>query len=122
MIFIGFPLDPHVTSGRIIRSWQRRPLPACPDKPAGVGRRYLMRFNPLKIGELARRTGLTVRTLHHYDAIGLLHPSLHTEAGHRLYTADDIARLQQVLSLRQLGFSLDQVRECLDQPDFLPLE
>jgi pimeloyl-ACP methyl ester carboxylesterase/DNA-binding transcriptional MerR regulator len=81
-----------------------------------------MRFEALKVGELARRTGLTVRTLHHYDAIGLLRPSLHTEAGYRLYTAGDIARLQQVLSLRQLGFSLDEVRACLNGPGFSPLE
>src|SRR4029077_3201950 len=81
-----------------------------------------MRTEALKVGELARRTGLTIRTLHHYDEIGLLKPSLHTEAGHRLYTADDIARLQQVLSLRQLGFSLEEVRDCLDQPSFSPLE
>jgi DNA-binding transcriptional MerR regulator len=81
-----------------------------------------MPFEALKVGELARRTGLTVRTLHHYDAIGLLKPSLHTEAGYRLYTAGDIARLQQVLSLRQLGFSLDEVRACLDGPGFSPLE
>jgi DNA-binding transcriptional MerR regulator len=60
--------------------------------------------------------------LHHYDEIGLLKPSLHTEAGHRLYTAGDIARLQQVLSLRQLGFSLDEVRDCLDRPEFSPVE
>src|SRR5437660_11748457 len=76
----------------------------------------------LKVGELARRTGLTVRSLHHYDAIGLLRPSLHTESGHRLYTADDVARLQQVLSLRQLGFSLEEVRDCLDRPGFSPVE
>src|SRR5437660_5159294 len=81
-----------------------------------------MRFEALKVGELARRTGLTIRTLHHYDDIGLLRPSLHTEAGHRLYVAGDVARLQQVVSLRQLGFSLDEVRDCLDQPDFSPLE
>jgi DNA-binding transcriptional MerR regulator len=81
-----------------------------------------MRFEPLQVGELARRTGLTVRTLHHYDAIGLLKPSLHTEAGYRLYTAGDISRLQQVLSLRQLGFSLDEVRGFLDQPGWSPLE
>src|SRR6516164_8726322 len=81
-----------------------------------------MRFEALKVGELAQRTGLTVRTLHHYDAIGLLRPSQHTEAGYRLYTAGDIARLQQVLSLRQLGFSLDEVRGCLDRPGFSPLE
>jgi DNA-binding transcriptional MerR regulator len=76
----------------------------------------------LQVGELAKRTGLTIRTLHHYHAIGLLKPSLHTEAGYRLYTAGDIARLQQVLSLRQLGFSLEEVRDCLNRPDFAPLE
>src|SRR5271166_5254301 len=81
-----------------------------------------MRFEALKVGELARRTGLTVRTLHHYDEIGLLKPSLHTESGHRLYTAGDVARLQQVLSLRQLAFSLEEVRDCLDRPGFSPLE
>jgi DNA-binding transcriptional MerR regulator len=81
-----------------------------------------MRFEALKVGELARRTGLTIRTLHHYDDIGLLKPSLHTEAGHRLYTARDIARLQQVISLRQLGFSLEEVRDCLNRADFSPLE
>src|SRR5438876_2275653 len=81
-----------------------------------------MRFEPLKVGELARRTGLTIRTLHHEDEIGLLKPSLHTKAGHRLYTAGDIARLQQVLSLRQLGFGLEEVRDCLDRPGFSPLE
>ncbi len=75
---------------------------------------------PWKVGELARRTGLSVRTLHHYDAIGLLPPSHRTESGHRLYAAADAARLQQILSLRQLGFSLDEVRDCLGRPDFSP--
>jgi DNA-binding transcriptional MerR regulator len=81
-----------------------------------------MPFEALKVGELARRTGLTIRTLHHYDEIGLLRPSLHTVSGHRLYTETDIARLQQVISLRQLGFSLEEVRDCLEQPGFSPLE
>src|SRR5262245_4378129 len=81
-----------------------------------------MRFEPLKVGELAKRTGLTIRTLHHYDEIGLLKPSLHTESRHRLYTKDDVARLQQVVSLRQLGFGLEEVRACLDRPGFSPLE
>lgn len=81
-----------------------------------------MRFEALKVGELARRTGLTIRALHHYDEIGLLKPSLHTEAGHRLYTDGDVARLQQVISLRQLGFSLEEVRDCLQRADFSPLE
>ena len=81
-----------------------------------------MPSTPLKVGELARRTGLTVRTLHHYDEIGLVKPSLHTEVGHRLYVAGDVARLQQVLSLRQLGFSLEEIGDCLDKPGFSPLE
>jgi MerR family transcriptional regulator, thiopeptide resistance regulator len=81
-----------------------------------------LKFAALKVGELATRTGLTVRTLHHYDEIGLLRPSLKTDSGHRLYTARDVARLQTVLSLRQLGFSLEQVRDCLDRPGFSPLQ
>jgi DNA-binding transcriptional MerR regulator len=81
-----------------------------------------MPSEPLKVGELARRIGLTIRTLHHYDEIGLLKPSLHTDVGHRLYTAGDVARLQQVLSLRQLGFSLEEIKDCLDRPGFSPLE
>jgi DNA-binding transcriptional MerR regulator len=76
----------------------------------------------LQVGELAKRTGLTVRTLHHYDEMGLLKPSMHTEAGYRLYTRGDVARLQQVLSLRQLGFALEEIRDCLDRPGFAPLE
>jgi DNA-binding transcriptional MerR regulator len=71
---------------------------------------------------LSKRTGLTVRTLHHYDQIGLVKPSARSESGYRLYTAADITRLQQVLSLRQLGFSLDEIRNCLDVPEFSPLE
>ena len=67
-----------------------------------------------KIGELAARTGLTVRTLHHYDRIGLLRPSARTAAGHRLYAVADVVRLQQIRSLRQLGLSLAQVRAALD--------
>ena len=71
----------------------------------------------LKVGELARRTGVSVRTLHHYDEIGLLRPTGRTPTGHRLYGAEDLARLQQVRSLRQLGLSLDEVRACLERPD-----
>jgi len=74
-----------------------------------------MKLPPWKVGELAKRTGLTVRTLHHYDAIGLLRPSLRTAADHRLYAEADIARLQQIQSLRQLGFSLDEIRDALDR-------
>lgn len=74
-----------------------------------------MKLPPWKVGELAKRTGLTVRTLHHYDAIGLLRPSHRTAADHRLYAEADIARLQQIQSLRQLGFSLAEIRDALDR-------
>src|SRR3954471_1725022 len=71
-----------------------------------------------KVGELARRTGLSIRTLHYYEEIGLLSPSRRTEAGHRLYAAGDVVRLQQIKSLRQLGFTLKEIRDCLDKPGF----
>jgi DNA-binding transcriptional MerR regulator len=66
-----------------------------------------------KVGELGRRTGLTVRTLHHYDRIGLLSPSGRSAAGYRLYDDADVARLHRIVVLRQLGLSLEQVRESL---------
>ncbi|OPG14868.1 MerR family transcriptional regulator, partial [Ferroacidibacillus organovorans] len=53
-----------------------------------------------KVGELAKLTGITIRALHHYDQIGLLVPFLHSGAGHRLYSGKDIARLQQIISLK----------------------
>lgn len=74
--------------------------------------------NLMKIGELAKQTGLSIRTLHYYDEIGLLSPSHRTEVGHRLYSDQDIIRLQQILSLRQLGFSLKEIIECLETPEF----
>ena len=69
---------------------------------------------PWKVGELARRTGLSVRALHHYDAIGLLRPSLRTPSGHRLYERADVERLQQIQSLREMGIPLDEVGRLLD--------
>ncbi len=74
-----------------------------------------------KVGELARQTGLSVRMLHHYDQIGLLVPARRSEAGYRLYDTADIARLQQITSLRQLGFSLTEIRHLLDRPTVSPL-
>lgn len=67
----------------------------------------------LKIGELAARTKLTVRTLHHYDAIGLLMPSARSEAGYRLYDDGDVARLHAILALRQFGLPLDDIAKTL---------
>ncbi|CAA9366751.1 Transcriptional regulator, MerR family [uncultured Leptolyngbya sp.] len=74
-----------------------------------------MRSVALKVGNLAKQTGVSVRTLHYYDEIGLLSPSARTETGYRLYAEDDIIRLQQIASLRQIGFSLEEIRECLNQ-------
>jgi DNA-binding transcriptional MerR regulator len=69
-----------------------------------------------KVGDLAERTGLSVRTLHHYDEIGLLSPLRRTGSGHRLYSAEDVLRLQRIRSLRALGFGLEEIRECLEKP------
>ncbi|WP_437723356.1 MerR family transcriptional regulator [Sorangium sp. So ce861] len=80
-----------------------------------------MRSAPLKVGDLAKQTGLSVRTLHYYEEIGLLSPSHRTASGHRMYSAGDVARLQQIKSLRELGFSLEQITGCLDSPGFSPL-
>lgn len=76
----------------------------------------------LTVGEVARRTGLTVRTLHHYDKIGLVQPSGRSESGYRLYNASDIGRLHSVLSLKQLGLSLDDIGVALAGNGIAPLE
>lgn len=65
------------------------------------------------IGELARATGVTVRTLHHYDDIGLLRPSERTASGHRRYTPDDLRRLYRVRALRHLGMPLEEIKGVL---------
>ena len=69
-----------------------------------------------KVGELAAATGLTVRTLHHYEQIGLLAASARSAGGHRLYSADDVARLYRICLLRRLGFPLAEVGPALDDP------
>lgn len=74
----------------------------------------------LKIGELAEKTGLSVRTLHYYDELGLLSPSYRTKTEHRLYAAEDIARLQQITSMKSLGFSLDEIKSALSKEEFSP--
>jgi DNA-binding transcriptional MerR regulator len=75
----------------------------------------------LKVGELAERTGLSVRALHHYEEIGLLVPSHRTPSNHRLYTRDDVARLQRIKSLRQLGFGLERIAEILADVSVSPI-
>ena len=70
----------------------------------------------LQVGALAAATGVTVRTLHHYESIGLLAPERRAASGYRFYGAADIERLYQIRALRQLGLSLEDVRRSLDDP------
>jgi DNA-binding transcriptional MerR regulator/uncharacterized glyoxalase superfamily protein PhnB len=71
-----------------------------------------------KVGEVAEATGLTVRTLHHYDEIGLLSASERTSSGHRLYTPGDVERLYRICLLRRLGLPLGEIASVLDDPDW----
>jgi MerR family transcriptional regulator, thiopeptide resistance regulator len=71
-----------------------------------------------QVNEVARLTGVSVRTLHHYDAIGLLVPTQRTDGGYRLYDDDALLRLQQILIGRELGLPLEAIRRSLDDPTF----
>ncbi len=75
----------------------------------------------MKVGELAKRSGISVRTLHHYDQIGLLKPAIGGAGGHRHYGKLELQRLQHILALRQIEFSLSEIGELLDDPQ-VPLE
>ncbi|MGN7382695.1 MerR family transcriptional regulator [Paenibacillus sp. SAFN-117] len=75
-----------------------------------------------KVGELAKLTGLTIRTLRFYDQIGLFSPSAHSDSGHRLYNEADLSRLQQILSLKELGLSLEEIKSIVTGGHFSPLE
>jgi MerR family transcriptional regulator, thiopeptide resistance regulator len=69
----------------------------------------------LKIGDVAKKTGISIRSLRHYDEICLLKPSGHSESGYRLYAKADILRLQQIVSLKQMGFSLKKIQTMLHE-------
>ena len=69
------------------------------------------------VGEVARMAGVTVRTLHHYDQVGLLRPTGRTDSGYRIYHEDDLERLQEVLVYRELDLPLDEIRMALSQPE-----
>lgn len=71
-----------------------------------------------QIGEVARQTGLTIRTLRHYDALGLLRPSARSSAGYRLYSAADLERLLQIQGLKTLGLTLPEIAQALDDPAY----
>ncbi len=66
-----------------------------------------------RVGNFANRAGISIRTLRYYDQIGLLEPSAHSESGQRLYTELDYARLQQILTLKLIGLSLEEIRQLL---------
>ncbi|MFI6758984.1 MerR family transcriptional regulator [Micromonospora sp. NPDC050417] len=74
------------------------------------------------VGMVARLAGVTVRTLHHYDEIGLLSPSGRTSAGYRRYDDNDLDRLQQILFYRELGFPLEEIATIIDDPSSNPTE
>lgn len=69
----------------------------------------------MKIGEFARRTGVTVKTLLHYDKIGLLKPSQKTDAGYRVYCDEDFLKLQQIVTLKFIGLSLEEIKQLLNK-------
>jgi DNA-binding transcriptional MerR regulator len=71
-----------------------------------------------KVKEVAKLAGISVRTLHHYDAIELLTPTNVGENGYRLYSEEDLARLQQILFFKELDFTLQEIKEILNNPDF----
>src|SRR5438067_4989065 len=74
-----------------------------------------------RTGQFARRASVTLRTLRYYDRVGLLRPRQHTESGYRLYTDEDLVQLQQILGLKFLGFSLQEIQACLQAgPQRLP--
>ncbi len=70
------------------------------------------------VGEVSELAGVTVRTLHHYDDLGLLSPRARSDSGYRLYSYEDLLRLQEILVWRQLGFSLAEIQAMLDDPAY----
>lgn len=76
----------------------------------------------MRVKEVADLVGISVRTLHHYDAIGLLHPDTVTEAGYRKYSEKNLETVQQILFFKELGFSLRKIKEIIQDPFFDRLE
>lgn len=99
LIFKVLPLDSDATSWCILRSMTKQ-------------------ATSYSVRELARLAGVSVRTLHHYDQIGLLTPSTRTAAGYRQYGSDDLMRLQQILFFKELDVPLGEIRAILDDPQF----
>lgn len=70
------------------------------------------------VGEFSERTGLSIRTLHYYDDIGLLKPAKNPSSGHRLYTDEDVLTLQKIISFKFLGYSLEKIHDMMHQSSF----
>jgi DNA-binding transcriptional MerR regulator len=79
-------------------------------------------MDELTIGAVSRRSGISVRMLRHYDAIGLLRPARHDRNGYRLYGREELNRLQAIVALRQLGFGLPEIGDLLDGRQVAPAE
>ncbi|MBD2755849.1 MerR family transcriptional regulator [Spirosoma validum] len=75
-------------------------------------------MRPYSVKNLAKLAGVSVRTLHHYDRLGLLKPSVRTEARYRLYGQNELIRLQQILFYKELDFSLEEIFHILEDPNF----
>lgn len=76
----------------------------------------------MQVQQVSKLTGVSIRTLHHYDKIGLLKADDYTEAGYRMYSNDNIATLQQILFFKELGFSLKKIKSLLESPTYDQLE
>lgn len=81
-----------------------------------------MPLQHMQIGEVAERTGLSLRTIRYYEEVGLVRPSARTQGGFRLYTEPDVARLNLIRRMKPLGFSLDETRDLLRALDDLDRE
>src|SRR5262245_63641412 len=86
------------------------------ERPTRMEREGFSRARVYRAKEFAELAGVTVRTLHHYDRLGLLEPSARTASGYRLYTDRDLVRLEQIVVLKFVGLPLEQIRRLLDRP------
>lgn len=77
-----------------------------------------MNEKTMTVHEVVKLTGITARTLHYYDEIGLLKPSIVTETKYRLYTDADLCRLQEILFFREVGFELKEIKNLLNSPNY----
>jgi DNA-binding transcriptional MerR regulator len=98
--FSTHALEPHVTSGFILVVYREKESMS-------------EQIRTWRIGELAEQASITVRTLHHYDRLGLLSPSSRTSGGHRCYTSEDVVRLHRIIALRSCGLSLEEIGTVL---------